>query len=259
MDKNSLNLWGDGDDLDVVVDVEQVFDLKLSNQEAESCRTVGDLYDLIVSKRRSVDLDTRACLSQAAFYRLRRAFAAMGANGPITPATPLHQVMSEIGRTMPFRRTWKELGQRAKLTLPSQEVAWLPEWPRSDTPRWKPTPYRIVFFAFAAAVIFSLHRVTGMSVGWAVFAIIVTLFALLLLVTPLLRLGFGNIPRRIATVGDLARDAAGFSFKELWQEKNGYGPSDLWFALTAILRQISGHKGFINRETTFFAHQARAK
>jgi hypothetical protein len=63
---------------------------------------------------------------------------------------------------------------------------------------------------------------------------------------------FRDIPQRIATVGDLAREAAGYSFAELRRTKPAPSALDRWYALTAILRQISGHKPPISRDTTFF-------
>jgi len=47
--------------------------------------------------------------------------------------------------------------------------------------------------------------------------------------------------------------AAGYSFKALAREKCGCSRADLWPALVAILREISGRAGKIDRETTFFA------
>ena len=52
---------------------------------------------------------------------------------------------------------------------------------------------------------------------------------------------------------DLAREIAGHSFAELQREKGGSSPSDVWAALTAILRDVNGHKLPIGRDTTFFA------
>ena len=67
---------------------------------------------------------------------------------------------------------------------------------------------------------------------------------------------FRNVPRRILTIGELAREAAGCSFAKLSTENKECAPSDRWFALTAILRGITGHETAITRETTFFAKHA---
>jgi hypothetical protein len=254
VNKNSLNLRGDGDELDVIYDVERIFDVKLTNREAEALRTVGDLYDLILSKRRSVDHDTRACLSQASFYRLRRAFAEMGLARAIEPTTPLEQAISSISGTKSIQETWKELGRTARLHLPPLEVRWLPG---NDVSLWGKIAGWLGIFVSGAVVTFALHHVTGMNAGWAILSNILVLPLFGVAGALFLQRCFGTISRRIETVGDLAREAAGFTFRNLWQEKKGYGPSDLWFALVAILRPISSHKDPIYRETTFFARQTR--
>jgi hypothetical protein len=64
---------------------------------------------------------------------------------------------------------------------------------------------------------------------------------------------FRTVPRRLLTIGELAREAAGCSFAKLAGAKE-CGPSDRWFALTAILRAIAGHRTAITRQTTFFAN-----
>ncbi|TYL91434.1 acyl carrier protein [Bradyrhizobium rifense] len=48
--KDTLNFVGDGDDVDVIYNVERTFGIKLTDAEAEQTRTVGQLYDLIELK-----------------------------------------------------------------------------------------------------------------------------------------------------------------------------------------------------------------
>jgi hypothetical protein len=152
-----------------------------------------------------------------------------------------------------IRETWKTLGDRAKLKLPPLEVGWL-SWPAA---LWSQVAEVLVFVACGAAVTFALHRLTGMNVGWAILSNILVLPLLAMAILTPLQFFFGAIPRRIETVGDFAREAAGHSFTELWQDKRGYGPADLWSALTAMLRRHTGHQGVIDRETTFVARDAR--
>src|SRR5690348_12074284 len=94
--KDTLDLVGDGDELDVVVDVERTFGIKLTGEEAERTRTVGQLYDLIEVKYPNSGSGTLACLSRTAFYRLRRAVKAIGATDKITPQSPI-SVLEELG------------------------------------------------------------------------------------------------------------------------------------------------------------------
>jgi hypothetical protein len=70
---NTLNLVGDGDDLEAVEEAERLFAIKFGGDELLDTHNVGQFYDLILRKHRSVQPATRACLTQVAFYRLRRA------------------------------------------------------------------------------------------------------------------------------------------------------------------------------------------
>jgi hypothetical protein len=249
MRQNTLNLVGDGDELDMVRDAENAFEIKLAGSELTAIRSVGDLYDLIFEKYRSGHPASQACLSQAAFYRLRSALGAMGVAGPIAPAASVSNIFPERH----VRRWWRELARRSGLTLPPLEVRWM----ASDVVLSRPWAWMANFaigssFILAAAVIVKL---TGMTFGWALLAAFSSFLAMIL-VSAILPLWFGEIPRRIETIGDLAREAAGYSFKALRREKRGCSRADLWPALFAMLREISGRAGKIDRETTFFARSS---
>jgi hypothetical protein len=203
---------------------------------------VGDLYDLIVGKYRARFHVAKACLSQAAFYRLRSALHAMGVAGPIAPATPMCCIAPS---------QWRDLARRSGLTLPRLELRWV----AYDVVLSRPWAWMVnaaigsSFILAAAAIV----KLTGMTFGWAFLTAILSGFLGMVLVPALLRLWFGEIPRRIESIGDLAREAAGYSFKALRREKRGCSRADLWPALVATLREVSGRAGKIDRETTFFA------
>jgi hypothetical protein len=115
---DSLNLVGDGDDIDVIRDVERAFGIQIADHEAEAIRTVGQLYDLIQARCPGADR-TQACLSQVAFYRLRRALAPTDKTA-ITPRTPIAIVHTVGGGST--AKAWTELARRPGLTLPRLET-----------------------------------------------------------------------------------------------------------------------------------------
>jgi hypothetical protein len=244
--KDTLNLVGDGDDVDVINDVERTFGIKLTDAEAEQTRTVGQLYDLIELKHPNAGSTTQACLSQAAFYRLRWALKTMGVEGEITPRTPI----SVLERIEPpsMAPKWRRVAQGSGLDLPSLETSF------RMSERW-PTPFRWPAF-FVLGLLGCLWHAFGISLD----------NRLALLLAAALCFGcfgyerwliFRTVPRRILTIGELAREAAGCSFAKLTTENKECAPADRWFALTAILRGITGHKIAITRETTFFAEHAK--
>ncbi|HET7681725.1 MAG TPA: acyl carrier protein [Xanthobacteraceae bacterium] len=247
-----MALVGDGDDLDVIYDVERAFGIKLTDAEAERVRNVGELHDLMELKLLSAD--TRACLSQAAFYRLRKGLRSMGVQTEIRPETPISILEGIQPRSI--SRKWKDLSLSSALELPSLETPmgrWLPE--RGE--KWVRGLVYALLSASGLYLAILMHSITGLSKGWAIILVLLAALVLGVSIHYLWHQVFGNIPRRIHTVGDLAREAAGYSFEKLAADKSGSSPFDRWFALSAILRRISGHKRPITRDTTFMSEHAK--
>jgi hypothetical protein len=123
---NTLNLV-DLDDAELLRDVKRTFGIKVTHAEAAALRNVGDLYDLIEAKSPDAG-STRACLTQVAFYRLRRALRSMGVVGEIGPQTPL-SALDEV-EPRPASARWRQLARAADLVLPRLEtpaLRWLPD------------------------------------------------------------------------------------------------------------------------------------
>lgn len=247
--KDTLNLAGDGDDLDVIHDVEQTFGIKLTDAEAERTRTVGQLYDLIELKRPNAGSRTLACLSQIAFYQLRRALKGMGIEDEIMPQTPI-SVLERIGPRSICPK-WRRLAQSSGLDLPRLETPFrmLEERPRIFG--WLTSFVLATLACIWAALGTVLDNPLVLPLG------VVAIPALCIGLHCVWWLIFRTVPRRILTIGELAREAAGCSFAKLTAENKECASSDRWFALTAILRSITGQKIIITRETTFFAKHAR--
>ena len=240
-----LNMVGDGDELDILHDVEKAFGIKIEDSEAESTITVGALYDLILAKCGTAER-TQACFSQIVFYRLRCSLPS-GDKAKIRPDTSIDLIWSLPGRSI--AQKWRELASKTGLTLPPLEMPiGLPQLRIRSVriPLAELTLFCGAIGAFAAARYFGV----GSAGSFWLAAIGVPLVAVL--ARQLLYLFFRDIPRRIETLGELAREAAVYGFAELSRIKANPGSADRWAALTAILRQISGHKAPITRDTTFF-------
>jgi hypothetical protein len=252
--KDTLDLWGDGDDVDVVCDVERAFGIRLTGDEAERTRTVGELYDLIEMKRPNDGRGTPACLSQIAFYRLCRALKAMGATGKITPQTPVSVL--EVLEFPSISQKWRRLAQNSGLDLPPLETHFRMFEASQEILRLPPRLVWLLLWCCALTALgILLHRPVVILLGAAAAVAVPALCAAIDYVWWLV---FRTVPHRLRTIGDLAREAAGCSFTKLTAEKRGCGPPDRWFALIAILRGISGHQVAITRETTFFAIHAKS-
>ena len=238
---DSLHLVGDGDDVEVVEWVERVFGISISNRETQETLTVGQLFDLIEAKCGTGA--TEMCLSQVAFYRLRRALRELGAASAIEPATPVSVIAAVGGGSI--HRAWKQLARQSRLTLPMLETPFTGKFPK-----WIEWPLAV---GFVVALIAGVRATRDIwSPGLTVIVGIVGVVLATVGISIVWHRVFGTVPRRILTIGDLAREAAGHSFRDLSQ-KWSVSYADRWSALLAILRNISGHKLEITRDTTFFA------
>ena len=74
---NTLGLDDDLDGVEVVRDLERIFDIKVSNEEAERIFTVGEFHDLLLSKLSPNEADKK-CATAITFYRIRRAQSVLG-------------------------------------------------------------------------------------------------------------------------------------------------------------------------------------
>ena len=102
--------------VELVMEVEEAFDIELPDDRVSQMLTVGDLYDYIVESKRDT-VSSRKCLSAATFYMIRRAVAAETGVAPrqIQPRTSVHETLPVTGR----RALWARLQKRLGLTLPT--------------------------------------------------------------------------------------------------------------------------------------------
>ena len=78
--RKSLNLVGDGDESDLIKDLEDIFAIKFAVAELAACRTAGDLNGILwrhLSRR--AGSDNVRCMDAIAFYALRSVLVSAGA------------------------------------------------------------------------------------------------------------------------------------------------------------------------------------
>ena len=74
---NTLGLDDDLDTVEVQLSIEASFDIRLTTEESASCRTVGDIYNILRNRFPDGPGTQRGCATAMAFYRLRHAFKSM--------------------------------------------------------------------------------------------------------------------------------------------------------------------------------------
>lgn len=86
---NTLGLYGDLDDVELLMDIESSFSLTITAEMSESMLTVGDIHDAVLEKLRVLADGRGGCATAMAFYRLRRALRLEGRAGEIRTDTDL--------------------------------------------------------------------------------------------------------------------------------------------------------------------------
>jgi len=110
------------DTVEFVIAIEEAFGITIEDADAESCTTPAKLTDLILSKFEKTDEKT--CLSQRAFYRLRKAFrkALSVARKDFRPQAELEHLVPRDGR----RTVWQDIGAATGAR----------KWPKLIRPQW---------------------------------------------------------------------------------------------------------------------------
>jgi acyl carrier protein len=100
------------DAVELVMRTEDEFSITFADDEAETVRTVDDLYKLVLGK---LDL-TPSCLSSKAFYRTRQALVTclQVSRRAIRPSSDLELLLPEPTR----RRQWSEIAENIALEFP---------------------------------------------------------------------------------------------------------------------------------------------
>ena len=188
------------DGVELVLAIEEGFQIHIEDHEAERVSTVGDLYGLVVSK---LGRDSKQCLTSAAFYRTRRGIVgALGvARREIRPSTNLESLLPKSGR----RSMWQAIEARVGLNLPKLEYPWL-----------------TVSLFLVAGMIVGMASAVYAHAGAAAFAF--AAFGGAILGGSLLRAAPGlavAIPNAEVTVGDLAKDVLALNHASLAREIGG--------------------------------------
>jgi len=104
------------DTAELVIEVEETFDISIDDRDAERIRTLGDLHRYVFERLALKDRKAQPCPTAAVFYRVRRALMAQGPidRRRIRPAARVQDLLPEGGR----RDAWSALGRTLGFTVP---------------------------------------------------------------------------------------------------------------------------------------------
>jgi hypothetical protein len=227
---NTLGLDDDLDPVEAVVSLEKAFALKISNDEAASCTTVGDIYDLLHSRFAAQIGEPGSCMTSMAFYRLRRSLRAMHPGVDFRPDT---QLASCAGGNV--RAFLDRLRSDSGLRIPAQQGRW-----------FSGVGALLVLSALAGAVIAAMKGppILGLAA-----------MALFLVGVALIRFDPGALPHDCATVGDLATKVSALNYGALAGSGGAVRPKDLWDAMSEVLSRHSDLPKSAMRRDTLILHQ----
>ena len=204
------------DGVELVMETEDEFGITITDEEAEACRTVGDLHRLVCHKLR---VPTRECWSRVAFYEVRRRLVGLlgCSTRDLRPSTRLAHLVPEHDR----RKICAEVPGASKLV-------------RSGRTR--------SLIVLGALLVGWLCALIGASAGeaWAFAAFCLgagTAGVVLLRSTRALAV---HVAADTETIGDLARRYFSANAAALLEQFKEQREADVWLAVQQIVAQQLG-------------------
>ena len=212
---NSVGLVGDGDDVDLLKDFENIFEISISDDEAANMDTLGQAFEIICSKLPTNEEKETKCLSAMAYFRLNSAFAGQKKTRP--------SVRLEKPRDLSPRDFQKHLETKSglKLEFLTRRSSFVEILLFMQSVTWIVAP---ILFSGLTAVFAGFLIVTASHVVW--------------------RVAERN-DKRVwvfeGTIADLSRQASEANLGKLISLGGNWNEFDVWTSMTSI---IHAHTGF---------------
>jgi acyl carrier protein len=217
------------DSVELVMEAEDAFGIKITDPEAVAVVTVGDLHRLVLDKIQGARREH--CLTANAFYRLRHALMAL--TGSSRKDVRPQALVEGFLPNERLWRSWKRLEKQLGLALPALRLPpslvraiwvaytialagllWIVPW--SDAAREQALIARIMAFSLLAI---------GLAGVWWTLAYVV-----MLPWRPM-------IPAAYSTVGGLAKQVVGRNYARLSREVHKGNEEDVWVVLAAMVAE----------------------
>jgi len=230
--ENALDIDSD-DATDLIAEIEKAFDIKISDDEAERCETVGDVFAVIRSHMNVVERDKALpCFSAATFRALRRAVTERDPSTNVTPKTSIEVI---CGSREP-KKVWRYLETHSGLKLPLL-------WPAKIT---EISALLILISTSISLTWIGVNAWDALATSFLVGLLIGAVIAVLVL-----KFGPARIPEEITTLGDLASAATNLNIGVLANQFGAVRHHDVWSSLVYIVNRYVPSNKRINAETRF--------
>ena len=210
------------DTVELVMSVEEAFEIQIDDQDAEHIQTVGELHDYIVA--RITMARTGTCLTASTFYRIKNGLNECGVNERFGPSSKLAEIFPDTNR----RDFWAKLQDSIELRFPDLV-----------RPNWVVNLATIVTLALSIGVAYLLMGDSAPEFWFPLIGIL-SLF------------GFGLFAAKISEPMATEFDTSFASFRGLAERalalnagkiNNEYGPlgnNDVWVVLREIIVDTLG-------------------
>lgn len=201
---NTLDLDPEWGAIDLIEEVEAMFGVKIADEDAARCWTVGDVYKLLPALSPDCSKDRGSCASSVVFYRFRRSIAPSN-RADLTPNSPLPAPHRP-------RALFRALQRDTGLRLPSLKATAIGN------------VGGLLFFGGIICGVIAL--LTGAWLAALALSALIPFGILLLWLDP------ARLPDDISTVGDLVRRTVPLNAAKLVGE--GARSPDRWSILTGL-------------------------
>ena len=206
---NTLGLDDDVDSVELLLAIERVFDIRISDQDASRVRTMGDLQDLVAS--RFDEGGGEKCRTSMAFYRVRRALRAVLGAVEIRPDSNVRDLWSRSPKSL-FVQTQRHCDLQLA-SLSQTHVS------------------SVGMLLIAAATIPAPLLLLAKISGWLVFSLAIAIVAAGF---TLIRLDPLAYAPKMATVGDIARQTANRNYGALVKLGGRSNDQAIWDTLVSV-------------------------
>ncbi len=209
------------DTLELILEIEAAFGIRIADEDAQSIRTVGELYGYVLEQ---LPDGPGGCLSGAAFYRLRRGMceALELPRGAVRPGTELEAALPRADR----RRLWPRLSEALGLRLPNLT---LPHWGVALLCFGPPLAVGLAALNLSLSRPGRLAEVWPQLVSWG---------------ACLAAVGFGwsrrfavHFPTGVETAGELARALLSRNHAQFVADATRWHHRDVWDVLVGLVSQ----------------------
>jgi acyl carrier protein len=210
------------DSVELVIEVEESFGIKIPDQEASEIITVGDLLECVM--RKLGHEESRICLSSAAFYALRSALMnTFGVSrSSVRPASQVEEFLPIASR----RRDWEWLGQSLGMRLPDLQ-----------RPSWLTAMILISFLVSLVWLFASISLLSGTTIHLA-FACFIISILIIQITRPLER----HLVSGCQTMRGLTLSILRLNYSTFAESKGSINRLEIWDAVKAIIVEQLGVK-----------------